>query len=161
MITHKDFNLTANFVNNCKKRYLKDSKIKLVDEKEVFNNIITCKVKNETEKILIWDKIQEYNQQITRVSKELSWRRSKNRKSINIEEIKKNVTIASVLGIKEPERDKQLVKCPLHNDKTASFCIYLTTNTFYCFGCLKGGDVITLYMLLNDCDFLTAIKALN
>ncbi len=37
-------------------------------------------------------------------------------------------------------------KCPLpnHDDKTASFFVYPGNQSWYCFGCLKGGDVIDL-----------------
>ncbi len=35
--------------------------------------------------------------------------------------------------------------CPLHDEDTPSFRFYEETNTFYCFGCRAGGDVITLH----------------
>ena len=41
-------------------------------------------------------------------------------------------------------RGKNLVGlCPFHNEKTPSFCIYPENNSFFCFGCNKGGDVIS------------------
>ncbi|MEM4385922.1 MAG: CHC2 zinc finger domain-containing protein [Candidatus Anstonellales archaeon] len=36
-------------------------------------------------------------------------------------------------------------KCPLHDEDTPSFRYYEETNTFYCFGCGAGGDVIELH----------------
>lgn len=52
--------------------------------------------------------------------------------------------------------------CPLgHTDKTPSFKIYKNQNRWHCFGaCGEGGDTVDLYMKLNDCDFITAVKKL-
>ncbi len=37
-------------------------------------------------------------------------------------------------------------RCPLpgHEDKSPSFTVYPKTNSWWCFGCLRGGDVIEL-----------------
>ena len=52
-------------------------------------------------------------------------------------------------------------KCPLHSEKSSSFVWYKNNNSYYCFGCGKGGDVINLYMQLHRTDFVSAIKALT
>lgn len=59
---------------------------------------------------------------------------------------------------KEVNRDTCL--CPLHSEDTPSFKIY-SNNSFYCFGCGKGGDVVDLIMELENCDFVEAIRILN
>ena len=38
-----------------------------------------------------------------------------------------------------------VVKCPLHDEDTPSMRYYEETNTFFCFGCRRGGDVIKLH----------------
>jgi CHC2 zinc finger len=40
-------------------------------------------------------------------------------------------------------------RCPLpdHEDHTPSFVLYPETESFFCFGCLRGGDVVELYRL--------------
>lgn len=42
---------------------------------------------------------------------------------------------------------KPVVKCPLHGEDTPSFRYYDDTNSFYCFGCGAGGDIIQLHIL--------------
>lgn len=58
-------------------------------------------------------------------------------------------------------RGKNLVGlCPFHNEKTPSFCVYPENNSFYCFGCNKGGDIITFIMGVENLDFAEAVKFL-
>lgn len=49
--------------------------------------------------------------------------------------------------------------CPFHNEKTASLKVY--RNSFYCFGCGSGGDIFKFVMLMDNCDFKTAVKSLG
>ncbi len=50
--------------------------------------------------------------------------------------------------------------CPFHSEKTASCTIYTDTQSFYCFGCGAGGDVITFIMKIENLDYYEAIKLL-
>lgn len=50
--------------------------------------------------------------------------------------------------------------CPFHSEKTASCTIYNDTQSFYCFGCGAGGDVITFIMKIENLDYFEAIKLL-
>lgn len=51
--------------------------------------------------------------------------------------------------------------CPLHNEKTASFTIYPDNNTFYCFGCGAGGNIIDFVMLYFDVGFKEAVNRID
>jgi len=51
--------------------------------------------------------------------------------------------------------------CIWHNEKTPSLTYYPKTNSVYCFGCGKYGDVIDVYRQLNNCDFKTALNELK
>ncbi len=50
--------------------------------------------------------------------------------------------------------------CPFHSEKTPSFHIYTDTQSFYCFGCGAGGDVITFTKRIENLNYMEAIKLL-
>lgn len=50
--------------------------------------------------------------------------------------------------------------CPFHSEKTPSCTIFTDTQSFYCFGCGAGGDVITFTMKAENLDFMEAVKLL-
>lgn len=51
--------------------------------------------------------------------------------------------------------------CPFHEETQPSFCIYTDTNSFYCFSCKRGGDVIDLVMELKGLKFKDAVRFLS
>ncbi len=50
--------------------------------------------------------------------------------------------------------------CPFHNEKTPSFVVYPDTQSFYCFGCGAGGDVITFIKARENLDYIEAVRFL-
>lgn len=50
--------------------------------------------------------------------------------------------------------------CPFHSEKTPSFVVYPETQSFYCFGCGAGGDVITFVRKISNLDYVEAVKML-
>lgn len=52
-------------------------------------------------------------------------------------------------------------RCLLHNEKTASCKIDPERQTFHCFGCNQGGDVITLVQKLHNLSFKDTCKYLG
>lgn len=50
--------------------------------------------------------------------------------------------------------------CPFHNEKTPSFTVYPDTQSFYCFGCGAGGEIITFTRKFYNLDFVEAVKQL-
>ena len=50
--------------------------------------------------------------------------------------------------------------CPFHGEKTASFNLYPETNSFYCFGCGAGGDVITFIKRIENLEYMDAVRLL-
>jgi DNA primase len=51
--------------------------------------------------------------------------------------------------------------CPFHSEKNPSFYVSPQKQIFKCFGCGRGGDVVTFYMMIENLDFKTAIKRLG
>lgn len=45
---------------------------------------------------------------------------------------------------------RPVVKCPIHDEDTPSMRFYEETNTFYCFGCKAGGDVVELHRRFTE-----------
>ncbi len=50
--------------------------------------------------------------------------------------------------------------CPFHNEKTPSFVVYPETQSFYCFGCGAGGDIINFIKRINNVSYVEAVKIL-
>lgn len=67
--------------------------------------------------------------------------------------------ISSYVNLKRSGRHKSCV-CPFHSEKTPSMYIYPETQSFYCFGCGTGGDVITFLMKIENLEYIEAIKSL-
>ena len=51
-------------------------------------------------------------------------------------------------------------RCPFHEERSGSFVIYLKQNTFHCFGCGAGTDVIDYIRKTQNLDFISAVKFL-
>ncbi|MCI7474794.1 MAG: DNA primase [Clostridiales bacterium] len=50
--------------------------------------------------------------------------------------------------------------CPFHNEKTPSFSVSPDKQIYHCFGCGKGGGVISFVMEMENLPFLDAVKLL-
>lgn len=50
------------------------------------------------------------------------------------------------LPLRRSARDRWVAQCPLtgHNDITPSFTVYQDTDSAWCFGCQRGGDILEL-----------------
>ncbi len=68
-------------------------------------------------------------------------------------------TISSYVNLKRAGRISKGL-CPFHGEKTASFTVYPDTQSYYCFGCGNGGDVITFIKNIENLDYIDAVKFL-
>lgn len=51
--------------------------------------------------------------------------------------------------------------CPFHQEKTPSFIVFPESQNFHCFGCGKGGDIFTYFMLTENLEFREALRELG
>ena len=50
--------------------------------------------------------------------------------------------------------------CPFHSERSPSFMVYPETQSYYCFGCGAGGDVIKFTMEMNSLSYIEAVRLL-
>lgn len=80
-----------------------------------------------------------------------------------LEQLRASNDIVSVISpyVELRRRGKNLVGlCPFHNEKTPSFTVYPDSQSFYCFGCGAGGEVISFVRRIENLDFYEAVKSL-
>ncbi len=68
-------------------------------------------------------------------------------------------TISRYVTLK-PNGSRFVGLCPFHSEKTPSFTVFSDTQSFYCFGCGAGGDVITFVMREESLEYPEAVKLL-
>ncbi len=68
--------------------------------------------------------------------------------------------VSSYVVLKREGRNKKCL-CPFHSEKTPSMVVYPDTQSFYCFGCGTGGDVISFIMKIENLDYVESIKFLS
>ncbi len=67
--------------------------------------------------------------------------------------------VSSYVNLKRAGRNVKGL-CPFHSEKTASFVVYPETQSFYCFGCGAGGDVIGFIRRIENLEYMEAVRFL-
>ena len=83
--------------------------------------------------------------------------------SSNTEQIKDKLSIVDVISsyVKVEKAGINFkAKCPFHNEKTPSFFISPTRQSFYCFGCGEKGDIFSFVEKFEGLDFKGALQTL-
>ena len=81
----------------------------------------------------------------------------------SVEAVKAAADMVEVVGARTPLRKvggRYVGRCPFHEERTPSFSVNADEKLFYCFGCGKGGDLITFVRETEQLDFAGAIEAL-
>ena len=83
--------------------------------------------------------------------------------SSTVEQVKARLTIVDVVNsyLKlESAGANYRARCPFHTEKTPSFYVSPIRETYHCFGCNRGGDILTFVEEIEGLDFLGALKVL-
>lgn len=79
----------------------------------------------------------------------------------SIEEVKAAADMVELVGARTPLRKvgaRWTGRCPFHEERTPSFSVNAADKLFHCFGCGKGGDLITFVQETEGLDFVGAIE---
>ena len=80
-----------------------------------------------------------------------------------IDEIKQRNPIEEVMSsyvTLKRAGSNMLCSCPFHSEKTPSCTVFLSQQSFYCFGCGAGGDVITFIRRIENLGYVEALEHL-
>ena len=82
----------------------------------------------------------------------------------SIAEVREKARIDDVVGqyvtLRNAGGGSQKGLCPFHDEKTPSFNVSATRNTFHCFGCGEGGDVISFLIKIDGLTFIESVERL-
>lgn len=81
-------------------------------------------------------------------------------KTLVAEEVKRAVTMEQIMNAYGYHVKHGKMMCPFHGDRNASLKVYKDNNSWYCFGCGKGGSVIDFVMAQEGCGFSQAVNAI-
>lgn len=81
----------------------------------------------------------------------------------SIDELKRRndiVDVVSAYAAVQQKGKRYWARCPIHNEKTPSMLVDREDQTFHCFGCGRGGDVIKFIQEVENLDFKEAVNML-
>ena len=93
-----------------------------------------------------------YSRQVARIKQE------------SVEQVKAAADMLDVVGARTQLRKagaRYTGRCPFHEERTPSFSVNPVDKLFYCFGCGKGGDLISFVRETENLDFAGAIEWLG
>jgi DNA primase len=84
-------------------------------------------------------------------------------KASSVEQVKAAADMVDIVSARAQLRkvgSRWTGRCPFHEERTPSFSVNAVDKLFYCFGCGKGGDLITFVKETEGLDFAGAVESL-
>lgn len=81
-----------------------------------------------------------------------------------VEQIKERLNIVDIIGFYvklEKTGINYKGRCPFHNEKTPSFFVSSSRQSFYCFGCGEKGDIFSFIQKFDGLNFKESLKVLG
>ena len=75
--------------------------------------------------------------------------------------IRDSVTMDQIVGLYGYKPKHGFICCPFHGEKAPSLKLYRETGGWHCYGCERGGSVIDFVMEHENCNFPTAVRAID
>jgi DNA primase len=85
-------------------------------------------------------------------------------KAESVDAVKAAADIVDVVGARTQLKKagaRYTGRCPFHEERTPSFSVNPVDKLFYCFGCGKGGDLISFVRETENLDFASAVEWLG
>jgi DNA primase len=85
-------------------------------------------------------------------------------KDTSVEAVKQGADFVAVVEERTPLRKagaRLTGRCPFHEERTPSFSVNPVEKLYYCFGCGKGGDMISFVRETQGLDFTSAVEWLG
>src|ERR687885_2859230 len=82
-------------------------------------------------------------------------------KAESVEAVKQTADIVEVVSARTQLRrvgSRHTGRCPFHDERTPSFSVNAPDKLYYCFGCGKGGDLISFVRETENLDFAEAVE---
>ncbi len=82
----------------------------------------------------------------------------------SVQDVKNNLDIVDIVGeylqLKPSGSGSFKACCPFHNEKTPSFMVNRPRQSWHCFGCNIGGDMISFVQQIEGMEFIDALELL-
>jgi DNA primase len=82
----------------------------------------------------------------------------------SVEEVKSHLDIVDIIGeylqLKPAGSGSFKACCPFHHEKTPSFMVNRPRQSWHCFGCNIGGDMISFIQQIEGMEFIEALELL-
>lgn len=116
----------------------------------------------------LWDELPKTQQgwskvfpEIKHLVKSVSWKQKKFNEQLEVARaVSLELVVEQYVDLRQSGAYRLVGLCPLHDEKTPSFFVYINDNHYYCFGCHEYGDVIKFIKQAEKLTFKQSVRTL-